>query len=60
MFAEIAVSYVKIRLPRGILKVKRSHQLRRRERDRQVPVWRVGSVYIVWSPNAETSRRDAE
>ena len=37
-----------LRLRRGTLKIKSENQLRGRERDREVPVWRVGQTYLIW------------
>jgi hypothetical protein len=39
-----------IQLGFGRLKFKSESRLRRRERDGEVPVWRIGSLYIVWEP----------
>ncbi|MER8370156.1 hypothetical protein [Mesorhizobium sp. M1378] len=39
---------VRIRLPGGTLKMKTYRELRARERDRRVPVIKMGSVYFVW------------
>jgi hypothetical protein len=39
----------RIRLPGGTLKVKTYRELRDRERDRRVPVLKLGSLYFVWS-----------
>lgn len=44
------MSWIRIRLPGGTLKFKPRHHLRRREWERQVPVWRIGAVYVVWWP----------
>jgi hypothetical protein len=42
---------IKIRLPGGTLKIKKRHELRRREQKRDVPVWQVGDYFIVWWPS---------
>lgn len=39
---------VRIRLPGGTLKMKTYRELRARERDRRVPVMKMGSLYFVW------------
>jgi hypothetical protein len=40
---------LRIRLPGGTLKVKVYRELRDRERNRRVPVWKLGSIYLIWS-----------
>ncbi|MER8977481.1 MULTISPECIES: hypothetical protein [unclassified Mesorhizobium] len=40
---------LRIRLPGGTLKVKTYRELRDRERDRRVPVLKLGSLYFVWA-----------
>ena len=40
-------------LPGGTLKVKSESRLRNREREREVPVWRLGPLYLVWQPNSQ-------
>lgn len=47
---------LRIKLPRGTLKVKTYRELRTRERDRRVPVWKVGSVYFIWWSNKVSQR----
>jgi hypothetical protein len=37
----------------GVLKIKSWDRLRSRERDRHVPVWRIGDMYLVWIPKAK-------
>lgn len=44
------MSFIRIPLYFGRLKVKKTRHLRRDERLREVPVWRVGSVCVVWRP----------
>jgi hypothetical protein len=44
------MSWFHLRLPGGQLKFKPYRELRRREIERQVPVWHVGGIYIVWWP----------
>ncbi|TIM07623.1 hypothetical protein [Mesorhizobium sp.] len=39
---------LRIKMPRGTLKVKTYRELRTRERDRRVPVLKMGSVYFIW------------
>jgi hypothetical protein len=50
------VMTIKIRLPGGTLKIKKRAELRRREQKRDVPVWQIGSYFIVWWPNAIADR----
>jgi hypothetical protein len=42
---------VRVRLIGGTLKLKSFRDLRSVERDRKVPVWRLGNTYIVWWSN---------
>jgi hypothetical protein len=42
---------IRIRLPGGTLKIKRRDDLRRREKNRHVPVWQIGSYFLVWWPS---------
>ncbi|WP_287364005.1 hypothetical protein [Mesorhizobium sp.] len=44
---------VRIKLPGGTLKVKVYRELRGRERERRVPVMKVGSLYFVWWSNSQ-------
>jgi hypothetical protein len=39
-----------LKLPGGTLKLKTADQLRRREQHRQVPVLKIGSLFIIWWP----------
>ncbi|MER9866209.1 hypothetical protein NKJ35_03225 [Mesorhizobium sp. M0136] len=49
---------VRIRLPGGTLKMKTYRELRARERDRRVPVMKMGSLYFVWwSKNQEPHQK---
>ncbi|WP_164775799.1 MULTISPECIES: hypothetical protein [unclassified Mesorhizobium] len=48
---------LRIRLPGGTLKVKTYRELRDRERDRRVPVLKLGSLYFVWSSAKHHSHR---
>ncbi|MER8387325.1 hypothetical protein [Mesorhizobium sp. M0968] len=41
----------RIKLPGGTLKVKTYRELRSRERDRRVPVLKLGSIYLIWWSN---------
>ncbi|WP_164754169.1 hypothetical protein [Mesorhizobium sp. M7A.F.Ca.US.008.03.1.1] len=41
----------KIRFPRGVLKVKQRHELRRREHKGEVPVWQFGKYFVTWWPS---------
>jgi hypothetical protein len=42
---------IRIKLPGGTLKVKTYRELRTQERDRHVPVMKMGSVYLIWWSN---------
>lgn len=44
---------VRIKLPGGTLKMKTYRELRGRERDRRVPVMKMGSLYFVWWSNSQ-------
>lgn len=48
---------LRIRLPGGTLKVKTYRELRTRERDRRVPVVKVGSLYLIWWSNKQDGVR---
>lgn len=39
---------LRIKLPKGTLKVKTYRELRTRERDHRVPVFKVGTIYLIW------------
>jgi hypothetical protein len=41
---------LRIRLPGGTLKIKTYRELRVRERERRVPVRKLGSLYFIWWP----------
>jgi hypothetical protein len=45
----------RLKLPGGTLKIKRKEDLRRREQQRQVPVWNLGRYSIVWWPDSMPS-----
>ncbi|MER8925770.1 hypothetical protein [Mesorhizobium sp. M0859] len=49
---------LRIRLPGGTLKIKTYRELRARERDRRVPVTKVGSIYLIWWSNKQTPSED--
>lgn len=49
---------LRIRLPGGTLKMKLYRELRDRERDRRVPVMKMGSVYFIWWSNNQAAGRD--
>jgi len=49
---------LRIRLPGGMLKMKLYRELRDRERDRRVPVMKMGSVYFIWWSNNQAAGRD--
>jgi hypothetical protein len=44
---------VRIKLPGGTLKMKVYRELRVRERERRVPVMKMGSLYFVWWSNSQ-------
>lgn len=46
---------LRIRLPGGTLKMKTYRELRTRERDRRVPMVKVGSLYFIWWSNSQGS-----
>jgi hypothetical protein len=48
-----AAMALRIRMPGGTLKVKAYRELRGRERERRIPVMRLGSIYFVWWSNQE-------
>ena len=43
---------IRIRLPGGTLKIKTHDELRKREQQRVVPVWRLGPYFIIWWPSS--------
>ncbi len=45
----------RLKLPGGTLKLKRKDELRKREQQRLVPVWKVGGYFIVWWPDSVPS-----
>ena len=49
-----------LRIPLGFarLKFKSESRLRQREKDGKVPMWRIGSVYIVWEPRPKNTESD--
>jgi hypothetical protein len=47
---------IRIRLPGGTLKMKTYRELRDRERDRRVPVIKIGAVYLIWSTNRQSRK----
>lgn len=51
---------VRIRLPGGTLKMKIYRELRDRERERRVPVMKIGSLYFVWWSNNRRSNGSSE
>ncbi|PTE12121.1 hypothetical protein C9427_02150 [Mesorhizobium helmanticense] len=51
---------LRIKLPKGTLKVKTYRELRTRERDRRVPVLKVGSIYVIWWSNKQTLSKDRQ
>ncbi|WP_287172197.1 hypothetical protein [Mesorhizobium sp.] len=42
---------LRIKLPTGTLKIKTYRELRSRERERRVPVLKMGAIYVIWSSN---------
>lgn len=48
---------LRIKLPRGTLKVKYYRELRDSERERRVPVWQMGAVYFIWWSKKNSKRR---
>jgi hypothetical protein len=44
---------LRIKLPGGTVKVKTYRELRSRERDRRVPVLKMGTLFFVWWSNKE-------
>ncbi len=44
------MSFIRIPLYFGRLNVKKARYMRRDERHGEVPVWRLGSVCVVWRP----------
>jgi hypothetical protein len=51
---------LRFRLPGGILKVKTYRELRVRERERRVPVKKMGSLYFIWWSNQQKSLDDKQ
>lgn len=51
---------LRIKLPKGTLKVKAYRELRTPERDRRVPVVKIGSMYVIWWSNKQTSSEDRQ
>ncbi|MER8962528.1 MULTISPECIES: hypothetical protein [unclassified Mesorhizobium] len=47
---------IRIRLPGGTLKIKKRNELRRREQNREVPVWQVGNYFVIWWPSGVSDR----
>lgn len=48
---------LRLRFPRGTLKIKRRRELRSVERHREVPVWKIGPLYLVWWRTGRGERR---
>ncbi|QPC95953.1 hypothetical protein [Mesorhizobium sp. INR15] len=44
-------------MPGGIFKVKTYRELRDRERDRRVPVLKIGSLYFIWWPSQQRAKK---
>ncbi|MER8455864.1 hypothetical protein NKH24_06955 [Mesorhizobium sp. M1300] len=42
---------IRIKVPGGTLKVKTYRELRTRERERRLPMLRLGSLYLIWLSN---------
>lgn len=51
---------LRIRLPRGTLKLKSYRELRDRERDRKVPVLKLGWIYFIWASAKQHSHRHGQ
>ncbi|MER9675320.1 MULTISPECIES: hypothetical protein [unclassified Mesorhizobium] len=51
---------LRIRLPGGTLKVKSYRELRVRERERRVPVVRIGSMYVIWWKDHQDPSKKAD
>ncbi|MCV3209235.1 hypothetical protein OHD62_23830 [Mesorhizobium sp. YC-39] len=49
---------VRIKLPGGTLKMKVYRELRDRERERRVPVLKLGSLYFIWWSNRQRPSKD--
>ncbi|MER8606598.1 hypothetical protein NKI54_15745 [Mesorhizobium sp. M0663] len=49
---------LRIRLPGGTLKVKTYRELRVRERERRVPMVKIGSMYVIWWKNDQSPPED--
>ncbi|WP_292216039.1 hypothetical protein [Mesorhizobium sp.] len=49
---------LRIRMPGGTLKVKTYRELRDSERDRRVPVWKLGAFYVIWSSGKHVTRNN--
>ncbi|MER9474374.1 hypothetical protein [Mesorhizobium sp. M0520] len=49
---------LRIRLPGGTLKVKTYRELRVRERERRVPMVKIGSMYVIWWKNHQGPSND--
>ncbi len=45
---------LRMRLPGGTLKFKSYRDLRTSERENAVPVWKIGSLYVIWSRNKKS------
>lgn len=48
---------IRIPLPFGTIKIKRLRHLRRDEREGRVPVWKLGTLYILWRPRRSAASR---
>ncbi len=44
---------LRIPLPGGTLKIKARRELRSRERERRIPVLKLGSLYVTWWSNKQ-------
>lgn len=51
---------LRINLPGGIFKVKTYRELRERERDRRVPVLKIGSLYFIWWPSQQRDKKGSQ
>ena len=48
--------HIRIPLPGGLLKIEHERYLRASERERQFPMYRLGSTYFIWIANRHRER----
>jgi hypothetical protein len=51
------MSWIRLPLVFGTLKIKPRRQLRREEWTHEIPVWRLGSLYFTWRPRSYDRRQ---